>query len=111
MRPQRAAASKASDTATGDTTGGGRWGAGSWAGSWARNRGLRGLWGLQGLRWPLGWALGEVLGRELELLLVLLAGHLTESCYSKKQCRYFESSVTINSIYITIFLQSPKFYN
>lgn len=31
--------------------------------------------------------------------------------YSKKQCRYFESSVTINSICITIFLQSPKFYN
>lgn len=26
--------------------------------------------------------------------------------YSKKQCRYFESSVTINFICITIFLQS-----
>lgn len=62
MGHQRAAASKARNTAAGDTAGRGRRGAGS--------QGLRSLWGV------LGWIFGEALGRELALLLVLLAGHL-----------------------------------
>ena len=61
---QRAATSKARDTAARDSVGGDRRGAGS--------RSLRGL------RGPLGWIFGKALGRELILLLVLLAGHLGE---------------------------------
>lgn len=77
MRPQRAAASEASGTATVNTAGGDRWGAGSWAGS-------QGLWGLRGLSEALRWTLGKTLGRELTLLLGLLAGHLGKSLVTLK---------------------------